>query len=158
MDAVSLAQKLSGVSGGCPLHWINTFSVSYIIPTEDEEPGQEAFFEADHTALQPEDAVLVDILTAGVTGGDDDDTDTIMDDLRADLCWQTPEVRSMFAPLSTLMSFLGHHIRPKASTGCRDHYPRHCEDTSICSSTWMSSTGVRAEGYCTSRFSNCTTQ
>ncbi|KAG2744422.1 hypothetical protein P692DRAFT_201808444 [Suillus brevipes Sb2] len=78
-DAVSLAQKLSGVSGGRPLHWINTFSVSYVIPTEDEEPGQEAFFEADHTALQPEDAVLVDILTAGVTGG------------LTFLCWQTPE-------------------------------------------------------------------
>ncbi|KAG2092828.1 uncharacterized protein F5147DRAFT_821605 [Suillus discolor] len=67
-DAISLAQKLSGVFEGCPLECINTFPVSYIIPTEDEEAGQEVFFEADHAALKPEDAVLMDILTGGVTG------------------------------------------------------------------------------------------
>ncbi|KAG1722590.1 uncharacterized protein EDB91DRAFT_1088074 [Suillus paluster] len=68
VDAVSLVQKLSGVSRGCPLQWINTFAVSYVIPTEDEEPKPEVFVETDHTALLLEDTILVDILTARVTG------------------------------------------------------------------------------------------
>ncbi|KAG1796136.1 hypothetical protein EV424DRAFT_1547219 [Suillus variegatus] len=90
-DAVSLACKLSGVSEEHPLQWINTYAVSYVVPTEDEEPGPEIFSDTDHTALQPEDAALVDILTAGVPGGEDDDIDMIVNDPGADLCWRIPE-------------------------------------------------------------------
>ncbi|KAG1769968.1 hypothetical protein EV702DRAFT_1181682 [Suillus placidus] len=90
-DAVSLAQKLSGVSEERPLHWINTYAVSYVVPTEDEEPGPETFSDADHTALQPEDAALVDILTAGVPGCEDDDIDIVVNDPGAELCWRIPE-------------------------------------------------------------------
>ncbi|KAG1787714.1 hypothetical protein EV424DRAFT_1476683 [Suillus variegatus] len=68
--AVYLACKLSGVSEEHPLQWINTYAVSYVVPTEDEEPGPEIFSDTNHTALQPEDAALVDILTAGVPGGE----------------------------------------------------------------------------------------
>jgi hypothetical protein len=87
-----LARKLSGVSEERPLHWINTYAVSYVVPTEDEEPGSETFSDADHTALQPEDAALVDILTAGVPGCEDDDIDIVVDDPGAELCWRIPEV------------------------------------------------------------------
>ncbi|KAG2104041.1 uncharacterized protein F5147DRAFT_775752 [Suillus discolor] len=90
-DAVSLAHKLSGVSEERPLQWINTYAVSYVVPTEDEEPGPEIFSDTDHTALQPEDAALVDILTARVPGGEDDDIDIIVNDPGADLCWRIPE-------------------------------------------------------------------
>ncbi|KAG1745519.1 uncharacterized protein EDB91DRAFT_1236381 [Suillus paluster] len=86
-DAVSLAQKLSGTSGGRPFQWINGFAHLYIIPTEDEEP--EVPSETDHNDLLPEDVVLVDILTAGVAGGEEDDTDTIAID--AELHWRSPE-------------------------------------------------------------------
>ncbi|KAG2154223.1 uncharacterized protein EDB93DRAFT_1239586 [Suillus bovinus] len=84
-DAVSLAHKLSGVPEECPLQWINTYAVSYVVPTEDKEPGPEIFSDTIHTALQPEDAALVDILTAGVPGGEDDNIDIIVNDPGADL-------------------------------------------------------------------------
>ncbi|KAG2343347.1 hypothetical protein BDR05DRAFT_884361 [Suillus weaverae] len=84
-DAVSLARKLSGISEERPLHWINMYAVSYVVPTEDKEPGPETFSDADHTALQPEDAALVDILTARVPGCEDDDIDIIVNDPRAEL-------------------------------------------------------------------------
>ncbi|KAG1801271.1 hypothetical protein EV424DRAFT_1545449 [Suillus variegatus] len=89
--AVYLACKLSGVSEERPLQWINTYAVSYVVPTEDEEPGPEIFSDTNHTALQPEDAALVDILTAGVPGGEDDDIDIIVNDPGANLCWRIPE-------------------------------------------------------------------
>lgn len=87
-DAVSLAQRLSGTSGGHPFQWINGFSHSYVVPTEDEEP--EVPSETDHNVLLPEDVILVDILTAGVAGGEEDDTDAIAID--AELHWRSPEV------------------------------------------------------------------
>ncbi|KAG2088052.1 uncharacterized protein F5147DRAFT_748049 [Suillus discolor] len=95
-DAISLAQKLSGVFE------------AYIIKL----PFHQFYYESEYSASSArpnivqthhlncctftEDAVLVDILTGGVTGGEDDNVDTIMNEPKADLCWQSPEVAFIF--------------------------------------------------------------